>query len=147
MKLCFPKEILKPFKSGKMRVTTFSEFRIFLKGDLYFFLVVVCSVHLLPNKTKYQLVSFVLVPNQNKCYVVIGGLGQNKWGQMKLSHLVPTQIAFVNWFTGPNQNGPNDILPFGTKPKQMAFGNWLARPNQIKCCPLVQNQSKQHLLK
>ena len=51
---------------------------------------------------------------------------------MKLTHLVPNQIAFGNWPSRPNQIGPNEIITFGTKPKQMTFGNWLARPNQMR---------------
>jgi hypothetical protein len=42
-------------------------------------------------QTKYNKLSYNLVPNQNICRLVIGRTGKNKWGQMKLLHLLPNQ--------------------------------------------------------
>ena len=64
------------------------------------------------------------VLNLNKCHLLIGRPGQNRWGQIKLLHLLPNQNKWHLVIGQPGQNKSGQT-------KFHVFGNWSDQRNTM----------------
>ena len=84
-----------------------------------------------PDQNKWgQMKLSNLVPNQNKSHLVIDWPGQTKADQMKCCHLVPNQTKWHLVIGWPGQNKSGQMKFFiWYQNKQNTFGNWLDQMN------------------